>query len=53
MLTEDKRVIVLDYNGNVQAKKFIAALTKNNDVRVIVAGTLNGGQIAVTKIELQ
>jgi len=53
VLTEDNKVITLDYNGNVQAKKFIAALTKNNDIRVIVTGTMNGGEIIVSKIELQ
>lgn len=53
VLTEDNKVITLDYNGNVQAKKLIAALTKNNDIRVIVTGTMNGGEIIVSKIELQ
>ena len=53
VLTEDKKIIVFDSNGNVQAKKFIAALTKKNDVRVTVTGALNGDAITVTKIELQ
>lgn len=53
VLTEDKRIIVFDYPGNVLAKKFIEALTKKNDIRVVVTGTLNGDQIKVTKIELQ
>jgi hypothetical protein len=53
VLTEDKKVIVFDKNGNAQAKKFIAALTKKKDVRVTVTGTVNGDQITVSKIELQ
>jgi hypothetical protein len=53
VLTEGQKVIVFDYNGNVQAKKFIAALTQQKDIRVIVTGTLNGDEIKVTKIELQ
>jgi hypothetical protein len=53
VLTEDKKVIKFDANGNAQAKKFIAALTKGNDIRVVVTGTLDGNQIVVSKIELQ
>jgi len=53
VLTEDKKVIVFDFSGNQQARKFIAALTKKNDIRVTVTGTLNGDEIKVSKIELQ
>jgi hypothetical protein len=53
VLTEDKKVIHFDKDGNDQAKKFIAALTKKNDIRVVVTGTMNGDQMAVSKIELQ
>jgi len=53
VLTEDKKVIVFDKNGNAQAKKFIAALTKKKDIRVTVTGTVNGDQMTVSKIELQ
>ncbi len=53
VITEDQKIIVFDYPGNLLAKKFIAALTKTNDIRVVVTGTLNGSEIAVSKIELQ
>ena len=53
VLTEDKKIIKLDDKGNEQAKKFIAALTKNKDIKVVVTGDLNDDTITVTKIELQ
>jgi phosphoribosylamine-glycine ligase len=53
VLTEDKKVIRFDAAGNEQAKKFIAALTKKNDVKVSVTGTRNGDSMTVGKIELQ
>ncbi len=53
VLTEDKKVIRFDKDGNDQAKKFIAALTKKTDIRVVVTGTMSGDQINVSKIELQ
>jgi len=53
VLTEDKKIIRFDKDGNDQAKKFIAALTKKTDIRVVVTGTMSGDQINVSKIELQ
>jgi len=53
VLTEDKKIIKLDDKGNEQAKKFIAGLTKNKDIKVAVTGDLNDDTITVTKIELQ
>ena len=53
VLTEDKKVIRLNKDGNDQAKKFIAALTKKTDIRVTVTGTMSGDQINVSKIESQ
>jgi hypothetical protein len=53
VLTEDKKIIRFDASGNAQAKKFIADLTKKNDIRVVVSGTLNGDHITVSRIELQ
>jgi phosphoribosylamine-glycine ligase len=53
VLTEDKRVLRFDKAGNDQAKKFIAALTKKNDIKITVTGSLSGDQITVNKIELQ
>jgi len=53
LLTDDKKIIMFDAAGNEQAKKFIAALTKTNDIKVTVTGTRNGDTMTVSKIELQ
>ncbi|HEV3038517.1 MAG TPA: hypothetical protein VHA33_12145 [Candidatus Angelobacter sp.] len=53
VLTEDKHVIKFDDKGNEQAKKFIESITKTNDIRVNVTGSVDGDHITVNKIELQ
>lgn len=53
VLTEDKKVIKFDAASNEKAKKFIADLTKDKDIKVNVTGTMNGDQLSVSKIELQ
>lgn len=53
ILTEDKKIIQFDPAGNEQAKKFIADLKKTTDVKVTVTGTVKGGSMTVSKIELQ
>src|SRR5262249_46108456 len=53
VLTDDKKVIRFDKTGNDQAKKFITALTKKNDIKVTVTGSVEGDEITVSKIELQ
>jgi hypothetical protein len=53
ILTDDKKIIQFDAAGNEQAKKFIADLKKNTDIKVTVTGSLNGSLMTVTKIELQ
>jgi hypothetical protein len=53
VLTEDKQVIKFDDKGNEQAKKFLEGITKPNDIRVTVTGSVDGNQITVSKIELQ
>jgi hypothetical protein len=53
LLTDDKKIIVFDAAGSEQAKKFIAALSKNNDIKVTVTGARNGDTMTVSKIELQ
>jgi len=52
VLTEDKQVVKFDNNGNEQAKKFIETITKPNDIRVTVTGSVNGDHMTVSKIEL-
>ena len=53
ILTLDKKVIRFDKAGNEEAKKFIASVKKQNDIKVTVTGNLNGDQMTVNKIELQ
>jgi hypothetical protein len=53
VLTEDKKVIRFDAASNEKARKFIADLTKDKDIKVTVTGTMNGDQLSVSKIELQ
>ncbi|PYP82606.1 MAG: hypothetical protein DMG65_25920 [Candidatus Angelobacter sp. Gp1-AA117] len=53
VLTDDKKVIAFDKAGNAQAKKFIADLKKDKDIKVIVTGTVQGDTMTVSKIELQ
>jgi hypothetical protein len=53
VLTEDKKVVRFDAAGNEQAKKLIAGLKKDKDIKVAVTGAVAGDNIAVNKIELQ
>ncbi len=53
VLTDDKKIIRFDKAGNEQAKKFIADLKKNNDIKVTVTGAVSGAGMTVSKIELQ
>jgi hypothetical protein len=53
ILTDDKKIIRFDADGNEKAKKFIADLTKTTDIKVAVTGSLTGDSMTVTKIELQ
>jgi hypothetical protein len=46
-------VIRFDAASNEKARKFIADLTKDKDIKVTVTGTMNGDQLSVSKIELQ
>lgn len=53
VLTSDKKVIRFDKAGNDAAKKFIAGVTRESDIRVTVTGSVSGDQMTVSKIELQ
>lgn len=53
ILTDDKKIIKFDAASNEKAKQFIADLTKKNDIKVNVTGTMNGERMTVSKIELQ
>ena len=53
VLTDDKKVIKFDAASNAKAKQFISEIKKNKDIKVNVTGSVNGDQMAVSKIELQ
>ena len=53
VLTPDKKVVRFDAAGNDQAKKFIADLKKEKDIKVAVTGAVTGNSMSVSKIELQ
>jgi hypothetical protein len=53
VLTDDKKVIKFDAASNVKARQFISDLKKTKDIKVNVTGSVNGDQMAVSKIELQ
>src|SRR5262249_46296013 len=53
LLTPDKKIIRFDNAGNDQAKKFIATMKKEKDVKVTVTGAVTGSSMTVSKIELQ
>lgn len=53
VLMPDNSVVRFDKAGNEQAKKLIADLKKNTDIKVTVTGTRSGETMTVSKIELQ
>src|SRR5262244_2013481 len=53
VLTPDKKIIRFDNAGNDQAKKFIATMKKEKDIKVTVTGAVTGGSMTVSKIESQ
>lgn len=53
ILTSDNKVVKFDKAGNEQAKKFIAEMNKEKDIRVNVTGDVKGDTMSVSKIELQ
>lgn len=46
-----KKLLKFDENGNKLAKNFLAKIDKENDLRVMVEGKVNGDEIAVTSLE--
>jgi len=53
VLTEDKRFITFDANGNERARKLIEETSKENDIQVVVTGAIDGDEMSVSKIELK
>jgi hypothetical protein len=53
VLTEDRQFIKFDKDGNEKAVKFLTEITKENDIKVTVHGSVNGSSMTVSSIELQ
>lgn len=53
VLTEDKRFVIFDKEGNERAAKLLADITRTDAIKVTVNGTVDGDKMTVTKIELQ
>ncbi|MGH9671476.1 MAG: hypothetical protein ACRD3A_15335 [Terriglobales bacterium] len=53
VLTADKKVIKFDAKGNEEAKKAVAASSKEKDFKVTVSGVVQGDTIAVAALEIQ
>jgi hypothetical protein len=52
VLTDDKRFIKFDQDGNEQAKKLLADLTPQANIKVNVSGNVNGDRMTVTTMRL-
>ncbi|HXB20678.1 MAG TPA: hypothetical protein VNV88_04805 [Candidatus Solibacter sp.] len=52
VLTNDNQVIRFDHDGNERAKKFLADMAKDDNIKVTVTGAVNGDKMTVSKIEL-
>ncbi len=52
LLTRDNKFYRFDAAGNAQAKKAIAASTKERDITATVTGTVSGDSIAVSSVQL-
>jgi len=52
VLTDDNQVIKFDHDGNQKAKKFLAGIAKEDNIKVTVSGTVDGDHMSVSKIEL-
>ncbi|HXE90976.1 MAG TPA: hypothetical protein VNK82_08450 [Terriglobales bacterium] len=53
VLTADKQVIKFDAKGNEEAKKQLAGLAKEKDIRVSVTGTVEGDSIQVASLKVE
>ena len=53
VITPEQSVLKFDAKGNEQALNLIKATDKENDLRVVVTGKVDGQTIAVTSIELE
>ena len=53
VLSDDGQFIRFDEHGNQMARKLIKDTAKETGIKITVSGTVDGGKIAVSKIELQ
>src|SRR5215467_4515753 len=45
VLTDDKRFIIFDPDGNEKARKFIEGISKETDIQVNVTGAVDGNKM--------
>lgn len=53
VLTAENKVIKFDARGNEEAKKALAASTKDKDFKVTVNGVVEGDSIAVASLQIE
>jgi hypothetical protein len=53
ILTEDKRFIRFDDEGNQKAKDLLAHTNRESDFKITVTGSMDGDRLKVSRIELQ
>jgi hypothetical protein len=53
ILTEEKRFIRFDEEGNQKVRKLLAETSRQSDFKISVTGTMEGDRLKVSKIELQ
>src|SRR2546430_314951 len=49
ILTDDNQFIKFDQDGNERAKKLIADMAKDTDIKIIVNGAVGGDRMTVSK----
>jgi len=53
VLTAENKVIKFDAKGNAEAKKALAASSKDKDFKVTVSGVVSGDTIAVASLQIE
>lgn len=53
VLTDEKRFIQFDEDGNQKVRKLLSETSKDNDFKITVIGSMDGDKMKVSKIELQ
>ena len=53
ILTEEKRFIQFDEEGNQKARDFLVHTSQESDFKITVTGSMEGDRLKVSRIELQ